>query len=220
MVSASPVAGKEQILAEQDWKRADATASLEALAWPAPARWQTADGTPRTAQIFATLFVCGNGERRHRGERREEATARRQHPGVFLPQAEPSDFSWPPPERDLPESEFDPASNPARCKRVWIFSACFLSGRVLAELLRQRLEQSTASRQKRRSRQSRSLGSTNSAHGENASPEARERSRMGSRDQFLASQTDHGGTPLIRNTTKKGPLLGSTFFGRLSLGTA
>src|SRR5467141_326743 len=180
MVSASPVAGKEQILAEQDWKRADATASLEALAWPAPARWQTADGTPRTARVFATLFVCGNGERRHRGERREEATARRQHPGIFLPQAEPSDFSWPPPERDLPASESERASDPARCKRVWISCACFLSGRVLVELLRQRLEQSTASRQKQRSRLSRWRESTNSAHEENTSPEARERSRLGS----------------------------------------
>src|SRR5712692_907013 len=148
MVSASPVAGKEQILAEQDWKRADATASLEALAWPAPARWQTGDGTPRTARVFATLFVCGNGERRHREEHREETIVRRQHPGIFLQRAEPSDFSWLPPERDPPALESDPASDPVRCKRVWFSSACFLSGCVPVEPLRRRLEQNTASRQK------------------------------------------------------------------------
>src|SRR5260370_39575530 len=131
MGSGSAVGGKEEILEEQDWKRADATASLEALAWAAPAGWQTADGTPRTARVFATLFVCGNGERRHRGERREEATARRQHPGIFLPQAEPSDFSWPPPERDLPASQYDRGSEPARCKRVGISCACYISRRRL-----------------------------------------------------------------------------------------
>ncbi len=92
--------GKERILAAQELKPVDATASLEALAKQAQAHRQTGDGTLQTAQVFATLFVYGNGERRHREEHREEAIVRRQHPGTFLQRAEPPDFSWLPPERD------------------------------------------------------------------------------------------------------------------------
>src|SRR5712692_5184680 len=202
MVSASPVAGKEQILAEQDWKRADATASPEVLAKRVSARRQTEDGTPRSARVSVTLFVCGSDEPRRPGERREEATARRQLPAIFPPKAEPSGFSWPPPERDLPASEFDRALDPAPCRRVWIFSACFLSGRVPGEPLRRRLGQNTAWRQKRRKTQKKFRESTNGEGEARASRQSRGPSKQACRDQFVAWQTDHGGAPLIKDNTK------------------
>src|SRR5256885_1928288 len=101
-VSASPAAGKEQILVEQDRKLADAAASPEASVRRAPAHRREEGGTPRTAEVSATASACGNGERRHRGKRREEAIARRQLQWILPPREELADFSSLPPERDLP----------------------------------------------------------------------------------------------------------------------
>ncbi len=183
-------------------KPADATPSLETSAKLAQAHRQTGDGTPQTAQVFATLFVYGNGERRHREEHREEVIVRRQHPGIFLQRAEPADFSWLPPERDPPALESDPASDPVRCKRVWFSSACFLSGCVPVEPLRRRLEQNTASRPKRRKTQKGFRERTNAEGAARALRRSRGRLGEACRDQFVSWQTDHGGTPLEKKYTK------------------
>src|SRR5204863_212275 len=74
--------------------------------------------------------------RRRRAERRAKATARRQRLPIFPRATEQSDFSSPPPERDLRASESAHALDPARCRHAWIFSAYFAFEYVPDELLR------------------------------------------------------------------------------------
>ncbi len=199
-------------MAEQDWKPADAAESPEVLAKRAPEHSRKEDGTPWSAEVSAILSVCGIVARRRRAERRAKATARRQPLPIFPRARERSGFSLPPPERDLRASESAHALDPARCRHAWIFSAYFAFGCVRGELLRRHPERSTARPQRWRKQLSELQGSTRFAYKKNASREARARSRLESRDQFVALQTDHGGTPLRNVIYQNRGLMGTSIF--------
>src|SRR2546430_17527594 len=55
-------------------------------------------------------------------------------------------------------------------------------------------------------------GSTCFAYKKNASRQARAQSRLESRDQFVALQTDHGGTPLRNVIYQNRGLMGTSIF--------
>ena len=101
--SASCAAGSEQFAAEP----AEPTAhrEVEPAAWEkrTPERLQTGDGIPRSVEVAAILFLCGNGAQRRREERRREVVAhhlflrrlsRRRLPRVWERRLEQVDSSW------------------------------------------------------------------------------------------------------------------------------
>src|SRR5260370_9966513 len=92
---------------------------------PEPAHSRMEYGTPRTAAIFAIVFVCGIGVQRLPEERWEKVLARQQHPEVFPRSPGPAGFSSLLVARDPPEQESGRALGPLRCLHAWISSACF-----------------------------------------------------------------------------------------------